>query len=68
MAVWEDYLRRRGVVGYHLYAASLHPLGVQLYQKLGLAELATFDWRFHTGTRWLTVKERLFVRALRTPP
>jgi GNAT superfamily N-acetyltransferase len=64
MAVWEDHLRRRGVAGYHLYAASFHPLGVQFYRKLSLEEYAAFEWRFHTGTRWLTVTERVFVRAL----
>jgi GNAT superfamily N-acetyltransferase len=67
MAAWEGYLRERGVPGYHLYAASFHSLGVHFYQKLGLIELASFDWRFHTGTRWLTVTERLFARGLRTP-
>ena len=63
MAAWEDHLRGRGVPGYHLYPASFHPLGVQFCRKLGLEEHAAFEWRLHAGTRWLTVTERVFVRA-----
>lgn len=64
MARYGDYLARRGVAGYHLYAASFHRLGVVFYRKLGLEELGAFEWRFHNGIGWMAVVERIFGRRL----
>ena len=64
MQRYADYLRQRGIPGYHLYASSFHPLGVAFYHKLGLELLGQFDWRLHTGFEWLAVTERIFARRL----
>ena len=60
MAHYTDYLRRRGVPGFHLYASSFHPLGVAFYRKLQLEVLGHFEWRFHDGVSWRSVTERVF--------
>lgn len=64
MAGYADYLVGRGVPGYHLYAASFHPLGMAFYRKLGLEKLGQFLWHFHDGLRWSTVVETIFARKL----
>jgi len=63
---YEAYLRSRGIPGYHLYAASFHPLGMAFYQKSGMEILGRFEWRFHNGYRWLPVTETVFGRRLET--
>lgn len=60
MARYEEYLRQRGVAGFHLYAPSFHPLGLAFYRKLGLEELGQFEWQLHNGLGWQTVKEHIF--------
>jgi GNAT superfamily N-acetyltransferase len=60
MEHYTDYLRERGVAGFHLFASSFHPLGVAFYRKLRLEELAQFEWRFHNGVKWLTVTDIVF--------
>ena len=60
MARYTDYLRERGVAGFHLYASSFHPLGVAFYRKLGLEVLDQFEWRFHNGLEWMAVTEHIF--------
>ena len=64
MERFSDYLRQRGVPGYHLYASSFHPLGVAFYNKLGLELLGQFDWRLHTGFEWVDVTERIYARKI----
>ena len=64
MGTYERYLLDRGIAGYHLYASSFHYQGVSFYRKIGLDELGQFLWRFHDGTGWCTVTERVFVRSL----
>lgn len=64
MQRYTDYLRQRGVPGYHLYASSFHPLGVAFYYKLEMELLGQFDWRMHTGFEWMAVTERIFARRL----
>jgi GNAT superfamily N-acetyltransferase len=61
---YEDYLRSRGVPGYHLYASSFHPMGVAFYRKIGLETIGQFEWRFHNGYRWLDVLETIFAKRL----
>lgn len=61
---YETYLRSRGIRGYHLYAASFHPLGVAFYRKSGMEVLGQFNWRFHTGVCWLDVEEIVFGKSL----
>ncbi|MEW6093583.1 MAG: GNAT family N-acetyltransferase [Chloroflexota bacterium] len=65
MQAFEEYLRAREIPGYHLYAASFHPLGVAFYRKSGLDVLGRFHWRFHTGYQWLDVEETVFGKYLR---
>jgi ribosomal protein S18 acetylase RimI-like enzyme len=57
---YAEYLRLRGIAGYHLYASSFHSLGLAFYQKLGLELLGQFDWRLHTGFEWVNVTERIY--------
>jgi GNAT superfamily N-acetyltransferase len=64
MTRYADYLRQREVPGYHLFASSFHPLGVAFYHKLGLKLLGMFDWRLHTGYKWLDVTEYIFAKPL----
>jgi len=64
MQAFEEYLSTRGIAGYHLHAASFHPLGVAFYQKIGLDVLGRFRWRFHTGSRWLDVEETIFGKGV----
>jgi GNAT superfamily N-acetyltransferase len=59
-----QYLRSRGIPGYHLYASSFHPMGVAFYEKIGLGTIGQFEWRFHNGYRWLDVFETVFARSL----
>lgn len=61
---YAGYLRQNGIPGYHLYAASFHPLGVAFYRKLGLEDLGQFNWRFHDGYQWLEVTEFIFGQKL----
>lgn len=65
MAHYSDYLRERGVAGFHLFASSFHPLGMAFYRKLRLEELAQFEWRFHNGIQWLNVSDVIFGRQLK---
>jgi len=60
MSRYAEYLRLRGIAGYHLYASSFHSLGVAFYQKLGLELLGQFDWHLHTGFEWVNVTERIY--------
>lgn len=64
MAHYEDYLLERDIAGYHLYAASFHPLGMAFYRKLELEQLGEFQWRFHNGVQLMTVVETIFGRRL----
>jgi len=64
MTAYADYLRAQAVPGYHLYAASFHPLGVAFYRKLGLEQLGQFYWRLHTGYQWQHVTETIFGQKL----
>jgi GNAT superfamily N-acetyltransferase len=64
MEHFSDYLARRGVPGYHLLCSSFHPLGLSFYRKLGLAEAASFRWRFHDGEALREVTEIVFVQSL----
>lgn len=59
-----EYLRQKGVTGFHLYASSYHPMGMAFYRKLGLEELGQFDWRLHDGFEWRMVKETIFGKKL----
>jgi len=61
---YEEYLRSKGIPGYHLYAASFHPLGMAFYRKSGMEVLGQFQWRFHTGYHWLNVEETIFGKKL----
>lgn len=65
MRYYTDYLRERGIAGFHLVASSFHPSGMAFYRKLQLEELAQFEWRFHNGVRWLDVTDTLFGRRLK---
>lgn len=67
MASYVDYLRRRNIPGYHLYASSFHPLGVAFYRKLHLEVLGEFPWRLHNGFEWLEVMETIFGKRLSNP-
>jgi GNAT superfamily N-acetyltransferase len=64
MAGYADYLRQKGVAGYHLYASSFHPLGVTFYRKLGLEDLGQFTWPFHNGFELLAVTDYIFGQRL----
>ncbi|UCH42602.1 MAG: GNAT family N-acetyltransferase [Dehalococcoidales bacterium] len=64
MTAYENYLRSRGVAGYHLYASSFHYQGMSFYRKFGLEELGQFLWHFYDGRRWIIVTETVFVRSL----
>ncbi len=64
MTAYTDYLRAKAIPGYHLYAASFHPLGIPFYRKLGLEQLGQFDWRLHTGYAWQNVTETIFGQKL----
>ena len=61
---YEASVRDRGIPGYHLYAASFHPLGVAFYRKSGMEVLGSFEWRFHDGFRWQAATETIFGRRL----
>jgi len=64
MARHAEYLRSRGVPGFHLYASDYNSKGVAFYKKLGLEILAQFDWKLHDGTRLKTVTETVFGQRL----
>jgi ribosomal protein S18 acetylase RimI-like enzyme len=64
MAKYGEYLHSRGIPGYHLFASSFHPLGIAFYQKLSLKMLGRFDWRLHTGFKWMTVIESVFAYSI----
>ncbi len=64
MERYADYLRGRGIPGYHLYASSYHYQGVAFYQKIGLEVLAKFYWRLYTGFEWVDVTETVFGKRL----
>ncbi len=64
MTAFADYLHAMGIPGYHLYVSSFHPLGLAFYRKLGLDDLGQFDWRLHTGYKWITVTESVFGKNL----
>jgi GNAT superfamily N-acetyltransferase len=64
MAEYADYLRSRGVAGYHLFASAYHYMGVAFYRKLGLELLGEFTWRLHDGTGWVTVTEQIYGKRL----
>jgi hypothetical protein len=64
MSEFEGYLQLQEVPGYHCYASSFHPMGVAFYRKLGLKELGSFPWRFHSGVEWLDVIEMIFGKIL----
>jgi hypothetical protein len=46
------------------FASSFHPLGVAVYQKLGLTLLGQFEWKLHNGFEWVKVIENIFGRRL----
>jgi GNAT superfamily N-acetyltransferase len=64
MTRFSEYLRGRGIPGYHLYASSYHWMGVAFYQKLGLQLLGQFEWCLHNGFEWVDVTERIYAMRL----
>jgi len=64
LAAYMDYLKERGIPGFHLYASSYHDKGVAFYRKSGLEEIGSFRWRFHNGLRWHTPTEHVFAMDL----